>query len=52
MANHPGDDVLRLASRLNPGDWDRHPWVADHDIYDNLKIWNYPKADFSDRFQE
>lgn len=50
--DQPADAVLRLASRRWSGDWDRHPWEGDHDIYDNIKIWNYAKTDFSDRFAE
>ncbi len=44
--------VLRLATRVYSGDWDRHNWEGDHGVIDNLKVWNYPKTDFSDRFHE
>ncbi|MBI5837205.1 MAG: hypothetical protein HZB25_08170 [Candidatus Eisenbacteria bacterium] len=44
--------VLRLGSRITGGDWDRHPWEGDHWIMDNIKVWSFPKTDFSDRFQE
>ncbi len=44
--------VLRLGSRLYSGDWNRHNWEGDGGIIDNVKIWNYPKTDFSDRFNE
>lgn len=44
--------ILRMAARLNSGDWNRHPWEGDHGVIDNLKVWNYPKTDFSDRFSE
>ncbi len=46
------DAVLRLASRLLSGDWDRHPWEGHNAVIDNIKVWNCPKTDFSDRFNE
>jgi hypothetical protein len=46
------DAVLRLGSRLFSGDWDRHHWEGDDAVIDNVKVWNYPKTDFSDRFNE
>ena len=46
------NSILRLTSRLMGGDWDRHHWEGDVAIIDNIKIWSYPKTDFSDRFQE
>jgi hypothetical protein len=52
FANWQPAAVLRLASRFNSGDWDRHNWDADHMVIDNMKIWSYPKTDFSDRFSE
>jgi len=52
FSNWSSSSVLRLASRISSGDWYRHHWEGDHAIIDNIKIWNYPKADFSDRFQE
>jgi hypothetical protein len=44
--------VLRLGSRLLSGDWNRHNWEGLDGEMDNLKVWNYPKTDFSDRFIE
>jgi hypothetical protein len=46
------DAVLRLGSRLLSGDWNRHHWEGHNAVIDNIKIWNYPKTDFSDRFTE
>ncbi len=44
--------MLRLASHTWSGDWDRHNWEGDHAVIDNIKVWCYPKTDFSDRFHE
>ena len=44
--------VLRLGNRLVSGDWDRHNWEGHVAAIDNVKVWNYPKTDFSDRFVE
>jgi hypothetical protein len=44
--------VLRMASRLVSGDWNRHHWEGADGVIDNLKVWSYPKTDFSDRFTE
>lgn len=44
--------VLRLGSRLVSGDWDRHNWEGLDGVIDNIKIWNFPKVDFADRFIE
>ena len=52
FTNWQASAVLRLASRFNSGDWNRHNWDADHMVIDNVKIWSYPKRDFSDRFHE
>jgi hypothetical protein len=41
-----------VSSRLHSGDWDRHHWEPDNGVYDNLKVWSFPKTDFSDRFSE
>jgi hypothetical protein len=46
------DAVLRLGSRLVSGDWQRHNWEGLDGVIDNIKIWNYPKVDFTDRFIE
>lgn len=43
---------LRLGSRLVSGDWNRHNWEGLDGEMDNIKIWNFPKTDFSDRFVE
>lgn len=48
----PAGQLLRVGTRLNEGDWYRHHWEGGHAIYDNIKVWNYPKTDFSDRFTE
>ena len=50
--NWTTDAVLRLASRIKYGDWDRHRWDAHVATIDNIKIWSYPKSDFSDRIIE
>ncbi|UCF06592.1 MAG: hypothetical protein JSV33_06075 [bacterium] len=52
FSNWPADAILRLGSRLSGGDWNRHHWEGSEGIIDNIKIWNYPKTDFSDRFKE
>ncbi len=44
--------VIGLGSRLWPGDWNRHRWEGDDGVFDNIKVWSYPKTDFSDRFEE
>jgi hypothetical protein len=44
--------VLRLGSRNFSGDWNRHHWEGDVAVIDNVKVWDYPKTDFSDRFTE
>jgi hypothetical protein len=46
------DFVLHLGGRIVSGDWDRHNWEGSEGVIDNIKIWNYPKIDFSDRFVE
>jgi parallel beta-helix repeat protein len=43
---------LYVASRMVSGDWARHNWEGSDGIVDNLKIYNYAKSDFSDRFIE
>jgi hypothetical protein len=50
--NWTPDAVLRLASRTKSGDWNRHHWDAHVATIDNIKIWSYPKTDFSDRIIE
>lgn len=56
FTNWPDDSelVLRLGTRLGDtqGDWERHNWEGLDGIMDNIKIWSYPKTDFSDRFVE
>jgi hypothetical protein len=44
--------VLRLGSRLTSGDWQRHHWEGHDAVFDNIKVWSFPKTDFSDRFEE
>jgi hypothetical protein len=46
------DLVLRLGSRVYAGDWNRHNWEGVDGVIDNIKVWNYAKSDFSDRFHE
>jgi len=42
---------LYVGSRMTSGDWDRHNWEPTVDgVIDNLKVWDYAKTDFSDRF--
>jgi hypothetical protein len=48
----PADQSLYIATRVQPGDWDRHNWEGGEGVIDNIKVWNYPKTDFSDRFTE
>ncbi len=48
----PPEAVLRVGSRVFSGDWYRHPWEGSEGTIDNIKIWSYPKTDFSDRFVE
>ncbi|KIG19552.1 hypothetical protein DB30_00061 [Enhygromyxa salina] len=48
---HP-EAVLRLGSRLVSGDWQRHHWEGLDGVIDNIKIWDFPKAEFNDRFAE
>ena len=44
---------LYLGSRMYSGDWDRHNWEPNVDgVIDNIKVWNYAKTDFSDRYNE
>ena len=45
-------NYMCLASRTIEGDWVRHNWEGSDGIIDNIKIWDYPKTDFSDRFVE
>lgn len=45
-------NYLWLATRYAPGDWNRHNWEGSDGIMDNIKIWNYAKTDFEDRFIE
>lgn len=44
--------VFGLGSRIFSGNWDSHRWEGDSGVFDNIKIWSYPKTDFSDRFTE
>lgn len=44
--------VLRLGSRQIPGDWDRHNWEGLDGVMDDIKVWDHPKTDFSDRYVE
>jgi hypothetical protein len=48
----PPEYFLRLGSRVHSGDWNRHNWEGVDGVVDNIKVWNYAKSDFSDRFQE
>jgi len=48
----PEDYILRLGSRNQSGDWNRHNWEGLDGVVDNIKVWNYAKTDFSDRFEE
>ncbi|MCD4813750.1 LamG domain-containing protein [bacterium] len=50
--NWSTDKILYLGTYPKPDDWSRHHWEGNDGIVDNLKIWNYPKTDFSDRFVE
>jgi len=50
--NWPSDALMYLGSRIRSGDWNRHHWEDGDGIIDNIKIWSYPKTDFSDRFEE
>jgi hypothetical protein len=43
---------LLLATRWADGDWNRHNWEGSDGIIDNIKIWDYAKTDFADRFVE
>ncbi len=52
LAAWSADMSLWLATRVQPGDWNRHPWEGGEGVMDNLKVSNYAKTDFSDRFQE
>ncbi|MCK4538368.1 MAG: hypothetical protein KAV42_06180, partial [Candidatus Krumholzibacteria bacterium] len=52
FAAWPTDMISSLGGRLFSGDWDRHKWEGSDGIIDNIKIWAYPKTDFSDRFKE
>jgi hypothetical protein len=52
FANWPAGMSLWLATRIQPGDWNRHNWEGGEGVIDNIKVWNYPKTDFSDRFTE
>jgi hypothetical protein len=42
---------MYIGSRPNRDRWDHH-YNAVKGVIDNLKIWNYAKTDFSDRFKE
>ncbi|MCI5144044.1 MAG: hypothetical protein D3923_00630 [Candidatus Electrothrix sp. AR3] len=47
------EPYLYVGSRMYSGDWDRHYWEPNiNGIIDNIKVWDYAKADFSDRFFE
>jgi hypothetical protein len=46
------DARLLLATRWADGDWNRHNWEGSDGIIDNIKIWDYAKTDFADRFVE
>ena len=37
----PANSHLRIGSRFESGDWDRHPWEGGCGIYDDLKISGY-----------
>lgn len=50
--NWGSGNYLWLATRHVPGDWDRHNWEGTDGVMDNIKIWNYAKTDFEDRFTE
>lgn len=50
--NWEQDLTLGVGTRLHSGDWDRHKWEGDGGVIDNIKIWGFPKTDFSDRFVE
>ena len=50
--NWDPNSVFYLSSRMYSGDWYRHRWEPDNGVMDNIKIWNYPKTNFSDRFME
>ena len=52
FADWSNDNYLHLACRINEGDWARHNWEGSDGVIDNLKIWDFAKADFSDRFEE
>jgi len=52
LAGWPTDMSLYIATRVEPGDWDRHNWEGGGGVIDNIKVWSYPKTDFSDRFTE
>ena len=52
FANWGSGNYLRLATRWVPGDWNRHNWEGSDGVMDNIKIWNYAKTDFEDRFIE
>ncbi len=44
---------LYVGSRMYSGDWYRHNWEPNIDgIIDNIKVWDYAKTDFSDRFKD
>lgn len=44
---------LYVGSRMTAGDWYRHNWEPNIDgVIDNIKVWDYAKTDFSDRFDE
>ena len=44
---------LYVGSRMYSGDWYRHNWEPNVDgIIDNIKVWDYAKTDFSDRFKD
>ncbi len=43
---------FHLGTRWEEGDWDRHHWEGSEGVIDNIKIWDYAKTDFADRFVE
>ena len=46
------DPYLYLGAAPNYGPWWDHYYNAVKGVTDNIKIWNYAKTDFSDRFAE
>jgi hypothetical protein len=52
LTDWSADAQLLVSSRWGAGDWNRHNWEGSDGVMDNLKIWNYAKTDFSDRFDD